>query len=294
MRLVIILALALALAFALAACSRSSDGPAAKLFREIALDTAPGLSGLAADDRGGIWTVSERHDQAYRVTLDAGGTHALETFTIEGTPDKLDLEAIAWLGGDRFAFGTEGRVDGIATVLLAERRAQTLAITSRIELPASQIGITLPANHGAEGVCGSGDAIIVAIEGVGIADGKRYAPIVRIANGRIVRTHRMWLTTKTGKVSALDCTIASDGTAEVIAIERHFEVTNILRFAVLPVEGDITPSVALDLGGMLDNRLNLEGIARTSDAKIVAVTDNHWKTIQGPSRLLVFDPRVMK
>jgi len=280
----------------LAACGRTEVDRerAAKLFKEIRLETAPGLSGLAADDTGAVWTIAERAARAYRITLDAQNKPALETFVVEGTSEKLDLEGIAWLGGDRFALGTEGRVDGVATVLLAERRAQTLAVTSSLKLTAAQIGIDLPANHGAEGVCGSGDTIFVAIEGAGTADGRRFAPIVRITNSEVVRTHRMWLTTKTGKLSALDCAVAADGTAEVIAIERHFAVTKILRFTVPSTDGDITPTEALDLGPVLNSRLNLEGIARMTDGRIVAVVDNQWKTLQGPSALLVFEPGVVK
>ena len=280
----------------LAACGRTEVDRerAAKLFKEIRLETAPGLSGLAADDTGAVWTIAERAARAYRITLDAQNKPALETFVVEGTSEKLDLEGIAWLGGDRFALGTEGRVDGVATVLLAERRAQTLAVTSSLKLTAAQIGIDLPANHGAEGVCGSGDTIFVAIEGAGTADGRRFAPIVRITNSEVVRTHRMWLTTKTGKLSALDCAVAADGTAEVIAIERHFSVTKILRFTVPTTDGDITPTEALDLGPVLNSRLNLEGIARMTDGRIVAVVDNQWKTLQGPSALLVFEPGVVK
>lgn len=280
----------------LAACGRTEVDRerAAKLFKEIRLETAPGLSGLAADDTGAVWTIAERAARAYRITLDAQNKPALETFVVEGTSEKLDLEGIGWLGRDRFALGTEGRVDGVATILLAERRAQTLAVTSSLKLTAAQIGIDLPANHGAEGVCGSGDTIFVAIEGAGTADGRRFAPIVRITNSEVVRTHRMWLTTKTGKLSALDCAVAADGTAEVIAIERHFAVTKILRFTVPSTDGDITPTEALDLGPVLNSRLNLEGIARMTDGRIVAVVDNQWKTLQGPSALLVFEPGVVK
>jgi Esterase-like activity of phytase len=285
--------LRLSLILALAACSSSEDR-AAKLFKEVKLETAAGLSGLATDDTGGLWTIAERDAKAYRITLDAASTPALETLAVEGIPPKLDLEGIAWLGGDRFALGTEGKLDGIATVLLAERRAQTLAVTQAIALPAARLGVDLPANHGAEGVCGHGNTIIVAIEGSGTANGKRFAPIVRITNGEIERVHRMWLTTKIGKLSALDCTIAADGTADVIAIERHFSVTKILRFTLPTTEGDITPTEVLDLGPVLKSRLNLEGIATIADGRIVVVVDNQWKQLQGPSVLLVFEAGVVK
>lgn len=281
----------------LVACGRTEidRARAAKLFKQVELATAPGLSGLAHDNEGGLWTIAERDERAYRITLDAQNKPTLETFVVTGIPPQLDLEGIAWLGRDQFALGTEGQVDNVATVLLAERRGQTFAVTSRIELPAARLGMTaLPANRGAEGVCGINHSIIVAIEDVVTSNGKRYAPVVRIADGQIVRTHRMWLTTETGKLSALDCSFDKTGTAHVIAIERHFKVTKILRFTVPMVDGDITPTEVLDLGPVLNSRLNLEGITETNEGKIFAVVDNQWKTLQGPSVLLVFEPDAVR
>jgi len=286
----------IALLVFLVACGRNEVDRerAAKLFKEIEVKTAPGLSGLAVDDGDGIWTIAERDARAYRITLDAQDKPTLETFVVEGIPPKIDLEGIAWLGPDKFALGTEGKIDGLATVLLAERRGQSLVVTRTIDLPEEKIGIRLPSNHGAEGVCGQGDAIIVAIEAVGTAGGKRFAPIVRIQNAEIVHIHRLWLTTKIGKLSALDCTIAPDGTAKVLAIERHFTVTKILEFTLPTTEGDITPTEVLDLGTVLNSRLNLEGIAVTRSGRVVAVVDNQWKTLQGPSVLVLFHPGVVK
>jgi len=266
---------------------------AAALFTEVTVDTAPGLSGLAVDEAGRLWTIAERDEKAYRITLDAALRPAVELFPVEGAPPDVDLEGIATLGGDRFALGTEGHDDGLATVLVAERRGAALAVTRTIELPARSVGIPLKANEGAEGICGAGDTIIAAIEGAGTTDGRRWAPVLRITGGAIVRTHRVWLTTATGKISGLDCTIAPDGTVAAWAVERHFEVTRLLRFT-LPPPGtgadEITPTVALDLGPILHGRLNLEGIAQLPDGRIVAVVDNQWRTITGPSELLVFRP----
>ncbi len=277
----------------LVACGRD-DRAAAQYFTEVPVDTAPGLSGLAADDHGGIWTIAERDEKGYRITLDAQLKPTIETFVVDALPSGFDLEGIAWLGPDHFAFGTEGRQDDVATVLLAERRDGKLVVTSVITIPATRVGIELPANHGTEGICGTGNTILAGIEATGVVDNRRWAPIVRIVNGTITRVHRMWLTTRTGKISALDCTIAADGTAEVLAIERHFEVTKILKFTLPDADGDITPIEVLDLGPVLKSRLNLEGIARTSDGRVVAVVDNQWKTITGPSLLLVFQPSAVK
>jgi len=266
---------------------------AAELFTRIPLATAPGLSGLGTDDQGALWTVSERGERAYRITLDASDRPTLETFKVEGRDLKaLDLEAMAALGGGRFALGTEGRVPGVATVLLAERRGAALVITSDLVLSNAEVGIEMAANHGAEGLCGAGDTILVAIEGAGgTGPDARWAPIIRLAGGKLVRTHRLALTTATGKISALDCTVAADGTISAWAIERHFEVTKIVTFTIPPLgQGDemVTPTVVLDLGTVLHSRLNLEGIARLPDGRLVAVVDNQWKTLSGNSELLVF------
>lgn len=266
----------------------------ASLFSEVIVDTANGLSGLAADDRGRLWTVAERDAKAYRITLDAALVPTLETFAVTGVPGDTDLEGIEELGNDRIAFGTEGRVDGIATVLLGAISGNSIAIDSTITLTADQIGIEMKKNHGAEGVCGAGDTLLVAIEGAGEDGGKRWAPLLRIEKGTLVRRHRVWLTSKTGKLSGLDCTIAPDGTATVWAIERHFEVTTILAFTLPAHDGDITPRVALDIGAAIDSKRNLEGIALLPDGRVVTVSDNQWKTIEGPSTLQVFGAGVVK
>lgn len=288
------LASALALALASSACSKAIGRErAAALFTEVTVDTAPGLSGLAVDDAGRLWTVAERAERAYRITLDADLRPTIEPFPVVGMPHGFDLEGIALLGGDRFALGTEGHDDGAATVLVAELRGTTLAVTQSIDLSDREVGIHIQRNYGAEGVCGGGDTIIVAIEGAGEDAGRRWAPVLRITNGAIARRHRLWLTSATGKISGLDCVVAPDGTATSWAIERNFEVTRLLRFTLPPAgtgPDDITPTVSLDLAPVLHGKLNLEGIARMPDGRIVTVIDNQWKTITGPSELLVFRP----
>jgi hypothetical protein len=277
----------------LAACGKEIDREkAATLFDEIKLDTKPGLSGLASDVTGALWTIAERDEVAYRITL-TGLTPKLDTFAVTDAPPGLDLEGIAVLGEGKFALGTEGRVDGEATVLLAELRDGEMHVTKRLDLPAERIGLELPANHGAEGVCGANSTILAAIEETGSEAGKRWAPIVRITEEGITHVNRLWLTTKTGKISGLDCTIDKDGTAHAIAIERHFEVTKLLRFDIPNADGDLTATEVLDLGPVLHARLNLEGIAE-HDGKVFAVVDNQWKTLQGPSLLLAFKPGVVK
>jgi hypothetical protein len=273
------------------------DPAAARAFVRVAIDTAPGLSGLAADDTGGLWTVAERAEAAYRVALSPALVPTVSRVGITGVPGHVDLEAIAWLGDGRFAFGTEGTGVGSATVLLAGRTAGGLVVDGRIDLPQDRLGVTLAANHGAEGVCGRGDIIVTAIEATGIDAGGRFAPIVKTVGGEIVAVHKLRLGTRTGKISGLDCTIQADGSVTGLAIERHFEVTRIVRFALPPRQTDAAavtePALVVDLGPILKSKLNLEGIATTSDGRVVCVVDNQWKTITGPSELLVMQPEAL-
>jgi Esterase-like activity of phytase len=288
----------IAIALALAGCGRcSTDDPprgqldrerAAALFTEVVLDTAPGLSALAVDDRSRLWTVSERDETAYRITLDAALVPALEAFEVVGIPRGTDLEGFAWLGPGKVALGTEGRTDGVASVALADIAGTQLRVTQTIQIPDSKVGLHLTKNQGAEGLCGTGDTIVVAIESFADVAGRRWAPIVVIEHGAITHAHRLWLTTKAGKLAGLDCSVAGDGTITAIAIERHFEETKFLTFAVALDDSDITPREALDLGRILNSSLNLEGIGILADGRVVAVVDNQWKGITGPSELLVF------
>lgn len=264
-----------------------SAGLTGGTFVELQLDTADGLSSLASGPGGALWTVAERADIVYRIVVSETNAVTLEGFPVVGVPDRIDLEGIAVLDGDRFAFGTEGKVPGIATVLLAHREGNHIQVDSTIVLPEQTLGLSIPRNEGAEGICNIGDSVIVALEASGTSDGKRWAPIVFIDRGKITHVSRLMLTSQTGKLSALEC--AKDGTTiRGWAIERNFGVTRILRFDLRPADRTIHPEVMFDLTAALHGRLNLEGLARLPDGRFVAVVDNQWKGIVGPNLLLVF------
>lgn len=294
----------LALVVGLAACGGHDDAPArpapASSLIEIPLATAPGLSGLAVDDAGALWTVAERAHTAYRITLDAALHPTVTAFAIEGAPEGNDLEAMAALGGDAFAFGTESMREGTATVLVAERRGGALVVARAIDITDAAAGTPIVPNHGVEGACGHGGTILAALESFG-TEPRRWAPVVRLVDGAVARTYKLWLTSATGRLSALDCTIDADGTVHAWAIERHFEVSRVLAFTLAPDGPEaITPEVVADLGATLHGDANLEGIARLPDGRLVTVVDNQWKTIQGASRLILLDgfdgrrPRVVR
>lgn len=258
---------------------------------EIELPTQPGLSGLAADDGGGLWAVSERGREAYHITLSNNVLGSVDTYPITGIPDDTDLEAMEVLGGGRFAFGTETKRDGVATIATAELHDGVIEVTGSIGLTSAKLGLDVTANEGAEGVCGADRTLVVGIETTATTNRARWAPLVRIEGKKVVRVYHLLLTTATGKISGLDCTVAEDGHVTGWLIERDFDVTKLLRFT-LPAVGrgpdDVVPTESLDLGPRLQGRLNLEGIAEMTDGRVAAVVDNQWKTITGPSLLLVF------
>jgi hypothetical protein len=256
-------------------------------FRAVSIDTADGLSGLAADASGGLWAVAERADIAYRIVLDGSYHTKIEAFRIEGVPDGIDLEGIAVLGGDRFAFGTEGKVPGIATVLFGKRTGDRITVVSTIVLPERTLGLNIPANEGAEGICSVGESLIVALEATGTSRAGRWAPIVFIEHGEITHVSRLMLTSDTGKLSALECALEGK-TLKGWAIERNFGVTRLLAFDLHRGQETIDPTVVIDLTVVLHGRLNLEGLARLADGRFVAIVDNQWKRRVGANELLVF------
>lgn len=277
---------------AFAACARGPStidrDRAAALFTRVELDTAGvhGLSGLAVDADGTLWTVAERGAAAFAITLDGARATAVR-YPIEGVPDGEDLEAVAMAPGGLWV-GTEGRERGVARVFALVRDGARLVVTGApIELRPDEVGVEVGANHGTEGVCAVGDVVAIALETAGQDARGRWAPVVVIDRARGTRVvHRVRLSSATGKLSALDCWREGE-TLRAMAIERHFEVTRVLRFT-LDAAVEITPMVALDLGPELRGTLNLEGLARLPDGRVVAVVDNQYRTITGPDELLVF------
>jgi len=248
----------------------------------------PGESDLTVDDRGRLWAIAERDRVASEIELH-GLTATVTSHPVDGVPDGNDTEGLAWLGGAKFALGIEGQDVPTAGVLFAELRPDGhLAVTSTRMLSNQELGVTLQNNHGAEAICGAGDDLLVGIEERGtFPDGTRWAPLVRIRGGQLTLA-KLHLTTGTGKLSALDCRFAPDGSVDFVGIERHYGVERILHAALAPGATEVTPTLELDLGPILGDTYNLEGIARLADGRRVLINDNQSRTIDGPTKLLVF------
>ena len=283
----------LAVLLALVACGKQHErGPidyekAKGLFEQVPIAAPPGMSDLTIDDRGVMWAVPERDREVISIELGKEPVrHALE-----GVSGAVDTEGIAWLGGNRFAFGTEGANEPTASILFAELRDGKMVVTRSRSLTNDDLGVKLTHNHGIEAVCGNDRELLAASETVGrLPDGTRYAPVVRLT-GDALHVTKVRLTTKEGKLSALYCVFDANGTAQVTAIERHFGVARILSLAIKRDDVEVTPTVELDLYPILRNARNLEGIVRLPDGRLVTINDNQSKRAEGPTELLVFQKR---
>jgi hypothetical protein len=283
----------LVLIVALVACGKHHEqshverGAARGAFEVVPLDAPPGMSDLTLDDRGVMWAIAER--DRHVLELELGKPPVV--YALDGVPAGTDTEGLAWLGNGQFAIGAEGAAEPTAAILFAELRQQRLVVTRTRALTSAELGVELTINHGIEAVCGRGDELLAACETVGVLpDGTRYAPLVRL-HGDVLTVAKVRLTSDRGKLSALDCAFDEAGTAEVIAIERHFGVSRILRFTAARDATEITPTIELDLHPMLHDSLNLEGIVRLRDGRWVLINDNQSKGRKGPTQLLIFPKR---
>jgi hypothetical protein len=283
----------LAVVIALAACgSHREVGPidqeaARGVFEQVRIDAPHGISDLTIDDRGVMWAVAER--DRFVVEIELGKPPIRHS--LDGIPKSIDTEGIAWLGDGQFAISTEGAHEATAAIMFGELRSGRLVVTRTRAITSEELGVEMTANHGIESVCGNREQLLAASETVGkLPDGSRYAPLVRL-RGDALSITKLRLTSDRGKISALHCTFDAEGDAQVVAIERHFGVARILKFTVGRDDVEVTPAIEIDLHPILRDALNLEGIVRLPDGRLVAINDNQARTANGPTQLLVFTAR---
>ena len=104
------------------------------------------------------------------------------------------------------------------------------------------------------------------------------------------------MTSKTGKLAALDCRKV-DGAIEALAVERHYGESRLLRFRVPQgTEGQwIEPTVVADVSKLVSPLPNFEGLAWLADGSAVLVADNQYKgAALGPSRLYFIPASAMQ
>ena len=191
---------------ALVACRKSRHDKVAVVpppvaFDEVAVDLPPGMSDLSLDDHEHLWAIAERDRVVAEIVLTDNPLAAAVTLhPLDGVRDGLDTESLAWLGGGKFA-GTEGQDAATASVMFGELRPDGhIALAQTVPLTNDQLGVELTVNHGAEGMCGHGDDLIVAIETFGTyPNGSRWTPLVRMQAGMVTGVQKLLLTTDGGK-----------------------------------------------------------------------------------------------
>lgn len=294
--------LALVIVLAVGACAGASrrgqspeldmEAPGERPYRmELDLGDSTGLSGMTVDGDGLLWMVTQR--DVLMVAVDEDGIQ--RQVWIDGVPEHLDVEALAWLGGDRFAFGTEldradrGLEGEVAVILLVEVAGDRGRVTGRLDVPPGLLAREPMLGAGIEGLCAANGYLVAAIEAVAVADGERWAPVaVYDAAAGTWTAYRLRLTSGRGKVAGLACRIAG-GRLEVLAVERHFGVSRLLRFEVRGRGGDLVPRIDADITEFAaSTNLNFEGAEWGDDGTIVLVVDNEWKRVTGPNELVLW------
>jgi hypothetical protein len=278
-------AVAVALLLACAGCTKKEPtGPG----RIVTLDTdVRGLSGLTVDDHGAFWASGEDGDAVVRIDPE---TFGVTRYAVAEGLTGTDLEAMAWVDGTRFVLGTETQEKGRLRDAILDGRldAERFAVASVGNLDYARWHLAAPDNRGIEGICHVDGVLVLATELAEVQRGRRWAPLGMFdPKTQTWAAHRVGLTSKTGKLAAIDCRIV-DGVLEALAVERHYGVSRLLRFTVPqgPEDQWIEPSVATDLSEVISPLPNFEGLVWMKDGSAVVVTDNkHRRTPREPSRL---------
>ena len=275
----------MALLLACAGCTKKEPtGPG----RIVTLDTdVRGLSGLTVDDHGAFWASGEDGDAVVRIDPE---TFGVTRYAVAGGLAGTDLEAMAWVDGTRFVLGTETREKGRLRDVILDGRLDggRFVVASVGHLDYARWHLAAPDNRGIEGICHVDGVLVLATELAEMQRGRRWAPLGMFdPKTQTWAAHRVGLTTKTGKLAAIDCRIVN-GAVEALAVERHYGVSRLLRFTIPQgPEGQwIEPSVAADLSELIRSLPNFEGLVWMKDGSAVVVTDNkHRRTPREPSRL---------
>jgi len=264
---------------------------------ELAELRAAGISGSASDEAGRLWGVAERERCLYQFDREQSDAPVAQRVALEGVPEDVDLESLAWIGPARLALGTERHEPRDADVILwAESANGAVRVTGALELSWRALyGIEAPSNQGIEGLCYAGGLLVAGGEPVVQRDDVRWAPVARLdlRNGESTRWEPflLRLTSAEGKLSSLDCSLGEDGEAlDVFAIERHFGVTRVLRFT-LPLDGpggELVPAVVADLG-QLERMPNMEGLSRRQ-GRLLILTDHDSVTLEGTTETILLGP----
>lgn len=273
-------------------CSKKTEAPlpAGGRLINVPIQDLSGLSGLARDDTGALFAVPEEDRMLVEIAMTGEEKHR---YRVNGVPNGVEFESLAWLSKDKFAMGTEGGCsDGAEHVLVVEREGEGAKVTKDIKVPLATWGAKCDEKRGIEGLCSAGGKMLAGIENpLDGKNGERWAVLARIdETTNEIAPFRLALTSKTGKISALECRVKNDA-MEVLAIERHFEVAKLLTFTI-PLTGageeaPRTPRVVMDLFPFVgEAKRNFEGVVWLDDQHVMLIIDNKYGKVTGPNQMV--------
>lgn len=252
----------------------------------------PGVSGIDADGRGEILAVTERNSELLHISLKGNRATVQSVISLSGLKSDQDAEALARLDRERVAVGTErhGNSREYDDIFVYQLEGSKAIQIDRLRLPYAMWNIFADDNRGIEGACYAKGALLVGIE-TPISEGEtRYAPIARYSfDTKQWMAFRLRLTSKEGVLSSLACRpSAAGGQIEVVAIERFYQTSRILKFYISSAGPgrDLNPVLEKDLAHLIRGHMpNWEGIAFSNADSYVLMSDNQSASLSGPTEL---------
>lgn len=261
----------------------------------VAGDARLGLSGMDRDDAGDVVAVAERDSHLVRIRIQGKRAQVISSILLPGFAEGQDAEALAWLGSNRFAVGTERHLPSRASdeILIYQIKDSDAVLMDKLQLSYSAWGMLAEDNRGIEGACYAADRLLIGVESTGVIEGKRFAPLAMYDfQRRQWRSSRLILTSSMGVLSSLACRSDAAGQAlEVLAIERYYETSRLLAFYV-PLAGSsaaIEPVLIRDLAAMTPQAVpNWEGVAWDGAQGVLLLNDNQTAEVSGPIEIMRF------
>lgn len=257
-----------------------------------------GLSGTATDLFGRVWAAPEERDYLYRFDGHVGDDPRTTPVPLLDRPIGIEIESLAWLDRRHLVLGTEQDVSRSADrILVARLSGGTVRVLGWWMLSWEDLwGIEAAPNEGIEALCAAGGIVVAGGEPTVLVDGERWAPI---ATARLLGRgidpwipSRLRLTTATGKLAAMDCSVDEPGEIEAYGVERDYGVTRLLRFEV-PIGRSagrtIVPQIVADLAGTLDPLPNIESVSVHGE-RLLILTDHDRSDRIGATEALWLGP----
>lgn len=269
-----------------------------------------GISGMAPAGDGTFWIVPERDRRLFRIAVTADAAEVVQTLPIRGAPDGQDLESVAlWASSappGRLLFGTETTAERTTdSVIVGNVGADAVVLGEKMKPWALEYGpwqVTPGRNRGLEALCVAGPWLLAVSETVKTLGDARLAPVAlrrlstsTTANNDAWHRFALRLTSVDGKISAVTCRTTADGRVLAIAIERHYGIMRLIRFALSPDAAQPNPNLApvtatssIDLAKAYGGRdvPNFEGIVWLDDDRLLLVSDNDYGGVAGPTLVL--------